>query len=123
MKRTLSIMLALGLILFCSGLASAADVSGVGVIALTDATGGGPGIDNISISLNAYASYSGAATAGAFAGAPTAGEVMCVTSGSTRPRQTDAIVFAVRGSNDPDCADDNRVYQISCSSSGASIQL
>ena len=121
MKRTLSMLLALSLILFCSGFAFAGDdvSDAAGSITLLDTSGPGPGVLAIPVSNLSFVSYSGASAAGGYGGI--AGQVMACTSVSSKPRQQEGIYFAVRGAQDPAMTDDNNLYQRTASDVGIAL--
>ncbi|NOX33898.1 MAG: hypothetical protein GXP56_09200 [Deltaproteobacteria bacterium] len=95
--------------LIASPLYAAQSGSSSGSITLDDSTGLGPGVSGIAISANSYANYSGAATAGGYAGA--AGQIMAACAASRKADKAVAIYVAVRASMDPVDVDDNGVYQ------------
>jgi hypothetical protein len=78
------------------------------VFTIADA-GPGPGIAEIGIANGSLAVYAEGDIAG-YGGGPT-GTTMAVTSGSTKAKPDTALIFAMRGSIDPDQADDLSVYQ------------
>lgn len=102
MKKTLFIMLSIVMTCFCStSLALAQDIT------LTDDSGAGPGIADISLSNAVKISYTGATAAGGYAGA-NAGEQWAVTTGSTKAKSDMALEFIMRGSEG---SEDNNLYQ------------
>ncbi|SDU60587.1 hypothetical protein [Desulfobacula phenolica] len=95
--------------LIASPVYAAQSGSSSGSITLDDSVGAGPGITGIAISANSYANYSGAATAGGYAGS--AGQIMSACAASLKADKDIALYFAVRSSMDPLDTDDNGVYQ------------
>jgi hypothetical protein len=111
MKKTLSIMLALSMICFCSTLAFAATTPSPGGSITLDASNAncdGPDLD-VDISAGCCAAYSAAAGAGGYNGSD--GQIMCVITGSSKADPDLALYFGVRSSQDADDDDDNQVYQ------------
>ncbi len=123
MKKTLCVLLALGMIFLCSGFAVAGNNQSdqEGMITLTD-SGAGPGIQEVPVSRRSVVAYTGAGNAAAYGG--TAGQVMCCIAGHPDANPDDALYFGVRGSQESDQAtypDDNRVYQISAGGTACTV--